>query len=169
MANTLPTLESFDQEAVSQYNITRQDLENVGRYVMALQGHLSPNTLDDIALGGYYGTSALLHEVVELRLLLKRDPALLRRSATDIKRFATSPANYDAHLRAMEAEYRYLQSAIKRLFDRYIDMGALVKANARRPFDWDSLFDTDLSFHKPQKEDIVEAEELLFQLKEAGR
>ncbi len=64
--NKLPALEAFDQEAVTQYNITRQDLENVQRYVMALQGHLSPNTLDDIALGGYYGTSALLHEVVSI-------------------------------------------------------------------------------------------------------
>ena len=57
-------LADFDPQIVAEYHITEQTLERVIRYVRLLQGEDAP-TLRDIAVGGYYGTSALLHEVVE--------------------------------------------------------------------------------------------------------
>ena len=62
----------FDSEAIEQHNVTAWDVENARRYVVLLQGTDS-KTYADIAAGCYYGTSALLHEVVELRVLLERD------------------------------------------------------------------------------------------------
>jgi hypothetical protein len=68
-------LGDFDQQVIQRWRITTGDLENVQRYVAKLQKHLAHSSLHDIAVGGIYGTSALLHEVVELRILLERDPA----------------------------------------------------------------------------------------------
>jgi hypothetical protein len=63
-------LADFDPEAIEQHNITAQDVESAYRYVALLQGTDS-QTYADIAGGCYYGTSALLHEVIELRILLE--------------------------------------------------------------------------------------------------
>jgi hypothetical protein len=68
-------LADFDPAIVAQYAITEQDLQRVARYVQLLQGEDAP-TLADIVVGGYYGTSALLHEVVELRALLERESTI---------------------------------------------------------------------------------------------
>ncbi|MBM4467037.1 MAG: hypothetical protein FJ014_16045 [Chloroflexi bacterium] len=71
-------LGDFDQQVIQKWRITKRDLENVQRYVTKLQKHLAHSSLDDITIGGIYGTSALIHEVMELRILLERDPDLLR-------------------------------------------------------------------------------------------
>ncbi|MFB0537752.1 MAG: hypothetical protein ACETWR_22525 [Anaerolineae bacterium] len=73
------SLADFDPATVAQYAITEQDLQRVARYVQLLQGEDAP-TLADIAVGGYYGTSALLHEVVELRALLEGESELFQMS-----------------------------------------------------------------------------------------
>jgi hypothetical protein len=74
---------------------------------------------------GYYGASALIHEVVELRMLLRRDPYLLMRTEDEIKPFARQRQNRDAHCRGLEAEYRYLQSIIYRLYNTWLTEGAI--------------------------------------------
>lgn len=107
------TLADFDSQIVAEYHITEQALERVIRYVRLLQGEDAP-TLRDIAVGGYYGTSALLHEVVELDVLLARDPWLIRKEPSTVQRFFR--ANLDAHVEAMVVEYGYLQRTIRRLF-----------------------------------------------------
>ena len=76
------TLADFDSRVVTEYHITEQTLEQVIRYVCLLQGEDAP-TLRDIAVGSYYGTSALLHEVVELDILLERNPKLLEMGQDD--------------------------------------------------------------------------------------
>jgi len=66
MSPTKPlTLAGFDPGVVAEYGITADDLRRVERYLRLLQGPDAP-ALADIAIGGYYGTAALLHEVVEL-------------------------------------------------------------------------------------------------------
>jgi len=64
------SLANFDPQVVAEYNITADDLRRVEHYLRLLQGPDAP-ALKDIAVGGYYGTSALLHEVVELDILLE--------------------------------------------------------------------------------------------------
>jgi hypothetical protein len=57
-------LADFDPDIVAAYHITERDLRNVVRYITTLQGRES-QVFNDLAAGGYYGTSVLLHEVVE--------------------------------------------------------------------------------------------------------
>jgi hypothetical protein len=163
------TLGDFDSTLVIEYAITDTDLTNVYLYLRAMQPRLEPGTWGDIRVGGYYGTSAFLHELIELRILLRRDPYLLTRSDIEVRAFARQPANYDAHLRGLEVEYRYLQGIIRRVLHQEIDIGALLQANAKRQTDWDDLFDTDLPFFEPTAADVHTAEAALMQLRRRGR
>ena len=169
MARPIIKLTDFDPSQIIAYAITEQDLTNIYHYLRALQSHLELATWDDICIGGYYGTSALLHEVVELRILLNRDPYLLAQSDAKIKVFARLPSNRDAHVSGLEVEYAYLQRAIQYLFDVHINIGALLKVNAMHPQDWDDLFDTNLPFFAPSPQEISEAKRLLAELRSLGR
>jgi hypothetical protein len=162
-------LSDFDSELLIGYAITDVDLTNVYLYPQAMQPYLDPGTWGDIRIGSYYGTSALLHEVVELRILLRREPYLLTFAADEIRAFARESSNQDAHLRGLEAEYRYLQSTVQRVFGRQLDIGALLQANSKRQVDWDDLFDTDLPFFEPTADEVRDAEEVLAWLRAIGR
>ncbi|MBC8447266.1 MAG: hypothetical protein H8D78_05910 [Chloroflexi bacterium] len=121
------TLADFDPAIVEQYRITERKLKRVLRYVQLLQGKDAP-TLQDIAVGGYYGTSALLHEVVELDILLQRDSELLQRSHEEVIEFFVQ--NQDAHVEGLVAEYRYLRHKLRGVFQVDVTLGALIMANA---------------------------------------
>lgn len=165
MSRPVIKLTDFDPEPIVKYAITSMDLTNVYLYLQAMQAHLTDGTWEEICLGSYYGTSALLHEVVELRILLSRDPYLLTRAGKEIKAFARLPGNLDAHLRGLEVEYQYLQNTIQGIFNQHIDIGTLLKANSRRFGDWDDLFETNLRFFAPSDADIREAEITLARLR----
>jgi len=127
MLRTIPYLDIFDPEVVIQHGITEGELRRVWNYVTILQGSRSP-VLRDIAAGCYYGTSTLLHEVIELRSLLEREPRLLYWSKDMVREFLR--ANKDAHVRALVVEYPYLQQKVQDAFGEKIGLGALVLANA---------------------------------------
>ena len=90
---------------------------------MALLQGTNSKTYADIAAGCYYGSSALLHEVVELRVLLKRDRWLLRRSGQRIKKFLQD--NEDAHVEALQVEYPYLRRKIAEILGEKVGIGEL--------------------------------------------
>jgi hypothetical protein len=161
------TLADFDPQVVAEYPITEQTLERVIRYIHLLQGEDAP-TLRDIAVGGYYGTSALLHEVVELDILLARDPWLLHKKSSAVQRFFR--ANLDAHVEAMVVEYGYLQRTIRRLFEEDVAWGALVVANAS-PEDFELLVESGVSkpLFKPRPAEIEQASQLLERLRAWGK
>jgi len=127
MLQSIPDLAIFDREAITEHHITESDLRCVWRYVTILQGPTSP-VLRDIAAGCYYGTSALLHEVTELRILLERDPYLLYQSKEMVRKCLRT--NKDAHVRALMVEYPYLQQKVQDAFGEKIGLGALVLADA---------------------------------------
>ena len=143
-------LANFDQEALAEQGVTQWEIENVRRYVTLLQGADS-ETYADVAAGCYYGTSALLHEVVELRILLKRDRWLLLRSRQKVKRFLRD--NEDAHVEGVMTEYTYLQRVIEERLGEQIGLSALVWANTTL-FDYNRLLESDLPlpFLKPTAE-----------------
>ena len=153
----------FDPEAIEQHNVTARDIENARRYVALLQGTDS-GTYADIARGCYYGTSALLHEVIELRILLERDRWLLLRSRQTVKTFLRD--NEDAHLEGLMTEYTYLQRVIEERLGEHIGLSALVWTNTTL-FDYDRLLESDLPlpFLKPTAEEAGRAGELLSRLK----
>lgn len=154
----------FDHEAIEQHNITARDIENAYRYVAILQGTDS-KTYTDMADGCYYGTSALLHEVIELRILLKRDRWLLFRSHQRVKRFLRD--NEDAHVEALKVEYPYLQRKVKEILGREIGLGVLAKANTIS-LDYERLVGSRLRrpILEPTEMEIDQAVELLARLRE---
>ena len=154
----------FDPEAIERHNVTARDIENAYRYVAILQG-IDSQTYADIVGGCYYGTSALLHEVIELRILLKRDRWLLLRSSQRVKRFLRD--NEDAHVEALKVEYLYLQRKVKEILGRDIGLGALVKANTIS-LDYQLLVESKLRrpIFEPTEVEIDQAAELLARLRE---
>ena len=160
-------LADFDQEALVEYDVTQREIENARRYVALLQGPDS-ETYADIAAGCYYGTSALLHEVVEVRILLKRDRWLLRRSRQWIRKFLRD--NEDAHVEGLKAEYVYLQRVIGERLEEQIGLSALVRTNTIR-FDYDRLLESRLllPFLEPTAEEVSRAGKLLSRLKKLCR
>jgi hypothetical protein len=160
-------LADFDPEAIEQHNVTAQDIENAYRYVALLQGADS-QTYADIARGCHYGTSALLHEVIELRILLKRDRWLLRRPRQWIRKFLQD--NEDAHVEALKVEYVYLQQKAKETLGQEIDLGALLKANTIS-LDYQLLVESGLQrpIFEPTEVEIDQAAELLARLREVDR
>jgi len=157
-------LADFDHEALEQHHVTAQDIENALRYVAILQGTDS-QTYADIAAGCYYGTSALLHEVIELRILLKRDRWLLSRSPRRVKRFLRN--NEDAHVEALRVEYPYLQRKIAEELGEKIELGDLMIAVTSRQ-DYERLVESDLQLpiFPPTRSGILRAAVLLDRLKE---
>ncbi len=83
------SLADFDPQAVADYDITADDLRRVEHYLRLLQGS-EALALEGIALGGYYGTAALLHEMVELDILLEREPRLLEMDRDDALAYGAS-------------------------------------------------------------------------------
>jgi hypothetical protein len=160
-------LADFDPQIVAEYHITEQTLEQVIHYVHLLQGEDAP-TLQDIVVGGYYGTSALLHEVVELDILLERDPKLLEMGQDEALAFFH--AHEDVHAQALSAEYTYLQRVIGQVFGQRISIGALVVANAL----WDDFYilaesGIALPLFMPEDEEITRASALLDELRSLGK
>ena len=156
-------LADFDREALAEYGVTQREIENARRYVARLQWTDS-ETYADIAAGCYYGTSALLHEVVELRVLLKRDRWLLRRPGQWIKKFLED--NADAHVEGLKVEYVYLQRVIEERLGERIGLSALVRTNTTR-FDYNRLLESELPlpFLEPTAEEVSRASRLLSRLK----
>lgn len=160
-------LTDFDPDIIAAYHITERDLQNAVRYITILQGRES-QVLNDLAAGGYYGTSVLLHEVVELRILLSRDPGLLQRGYDDNDAFLQ--ANQKAHVQALVAEYDYLRRKIALVFNEIVGYGELVCANASTN-DFKMLFESDVAvpIFEPSAAQIMRAIELLARLKALRR
>jgi len=161
------SLADFDPTIVAQYAITEQDLQQVALYVRLLQGEDAP-TLADMAVGGYYGTSALLHEVVELRALLEREPELLDWQGHTVRQFFH--ANPAAHANALVVEHRYLQICIEDAFGQRFSLEALVTANAgQRDFELLLASDIPVPIFETSLAEVQQAELLLEHLRSLGR
>jgi len=60
----------FDAGGLNRYDITTDDLQCIERYIHILQSGLSKTVWDEaVQIGGPYGTSILIHEIVEIRTL----------------------------------------------------------------------------------------------------
>jgi len=164
-SDTVKSLADFDPQAVAEYRITADDLQRVERYLRLLQGPDAP-ALADIAIGGYYGTAALLHEVVELRILLEREPGLLAWDRESTRQFWS--ANQDAHVAALIEEYTYLQRQIERVFGERVEISALLWINTTVD-DFDLLAESAWPerLQVPDADAIDRAGQLLARLKEA--
>ncbi len=157
-------LADFDPQVVAEYDITEDDLRRVEHYLRLLQGPDAP-ALKDIAVGGYYGTSALLHEVVELDILLEREPGLLKWNRNSARAFLN--LNENAHVAALAAEYTYLQCQIEQVLGEEVEIDALLWTNTTMR-DFDLLAESDWSGHLlvPDTAAVDRARRLLVRLRE---
>lgn len=161
MRRLLPA--DFDPQVIAKYDITREGLDRVMRYLRLLQGPDAP-ALKDIAVGGYYGTSALLHEVVELGILLEREPGLLSLKRRQARAFWRR--NKDAHVTALVTEYTYLQRQIGEVLGEKVEINALLWANTTRR-DFDLLAESTWPSHLriPDAAEVERARQLLARLR----
>lgn len=152
-------LAEFDPKILTEHDVTEAELNQIVRYLRLLQG---PNALalEKITVGGYYGTAALLHELVEFDILLEREPRLLEMDRNTILDFWHS--NEDAHATALASEYKYLRDVIQRLLSMTVDLGALIVANASEQ-DFDILAESNIEapLFKPDDEQVKEAKKCL--------
>lgn len=67
-------LRHFDPIGLHRYGITSTDIQDIERYLHILQSGLPETVWDEaIRIGGSYGTSLLVHEIVEIRALRDAD------------------------------------------------------------------------------------------------
>lgn len=157
-------LTDFDPRVVDKYSITANDLRQVERYLRLLQGPDAP-ALADIAIGGYYGTAALLHEIVELDILLERAPGLLDLNRKRARAFWIR--NNDAHVTALVAEYTYLQRQVREMLGEEVEIGALLWVNSTvRDFDMLAESEWPGRLRIPDVTEVERARQLLARLKE---
>ncbi len=158
------SLAGFDPQVVAEYGITADNLRRVEQYLRLLQGP-DALALKDIAVGGYYGTAALLHEVVELDILLEREPRLLSLKRTQVRAFWGG--NGDAHVTALVTEYTYLQRQIGEVLGEEVEISALLWANTTKR-DFDMLAESDWLYPLlvPDAAEVDRAGRLLARLRE---
>lgn len=115
---------------LNRYQITEADMQRVEKYLDIIQRNLQDvSTWQDLVhYVGPYGTSILIHEVVEIRQLIARGVEPLRQSKRALQKLLAR--HIEAHIIALYEEHLYLQEVIGRLFGQKFEVATLVKANS---------------------------------------
>ncbi len=155
----------LDPVGLNRYWITEKDVRTVEKYLGILQKWLKGETTWEELLryGGPYGTSILIHEVVEIRILETRGSNLLRQSKRNLRRLLEQ--NVEAHVIALYEEHRYLQEVISRLYGRFFEAATLVNANRGDERDLQEFLESDVGVFILEKERVEEARQILARLK----
>jgi hypothetical protein len=116
-----------------------------------------------IRYGGPYGTSILIHEIVEIRALQAKGLQPLRQKTRALRQMLA--LNVDAHVLAVYEEHRYLQEAISRLFGRSFEVATLVKANRNDEVDLQLFLESTIGVFLLEENRVHEAQVQLAALK----
>lgn len=158
-------LDIFDRSALDKYGITAQDLERIEKYVTLLQ-HDLPTTVweEAVSIKGEYRTSIIIHEIVELRELLKLGIAPLAAGKAVADRLKEHP---EAHALALWEEHLYLQKVIRRKYGCRFEVATLIRANRYDELDVERFQESDVGVFVLESEEQVEKARML--LNELGR
>ena len=116
--NYAELLRRFDPIGIARYQITARDLETVHRYLMILQSDLPRNSWNEaLTTSGEYGTSVVVHEVVQIRGLLRVGFQPLRNDAKRISEFLDE--HREIHAAGLYEEHLYLQDVLMRKFGEH--------------------------------------------------
>jgi len=157
-------LARLDPIGVQTYHITVEDLKAVADYVSCLQKHLPATVWDEAwAVGGEYGASIIVHEIIEIRELRRLvapesdlSPEALARRLNEHPR---------AHVQAIWEEHVYLRGVLVRRFGVCFEVATLVKANRYDGVDLEMLLESDIGVFRLESEDrVAEARQFLVQL-----
>ena len=152
-------LDIFDRSALDEYGITAQDLERIKEYVILLQQDLPTTVWEEaVNIGGEYGTSIIIHEIVELRELIRLGIAPLATDEAVADRLKEHP---EAHALALWEEHRYLQKVIRRKYDRRFEVATLIRANRYDELDVERFQESDVGVFILESEEQVEKARML--------
>jgi hypothetical protein len=150
---------------VRRYRITEKDVREVEQYLGIIQkGVKGGSTWQEVVqYGGPYGTSIIIHEVVQIAQLRGKgiNPLKLRTRAL---RRAVS-LNMEAHAIATHEEHFYLQEVIERLFGQRFEVATLIRANRGDETDLELFLESGVGVYRLEEERIEEAAQVIERLK----
>ena len=122
-------LAKLDPVAVARYQITEKDLQTIEQYLKIIQAHLAGASLwQEIRdFPSAYSTSLVIHELVEIRLLIAKGIDPLKLDSRTLQQ--TLANNVDAHVQAIYDEHAYLQGYIAGHYKEFYQIGTLLKSN----------------------------------------
>lgn len=158
-------LARLDPIGLNRYQITEEDVRMVEKYIAIIQKDIgAPTTWQElIQYGGPYGTSILIHEVVEIRELRARGFEPLRLRTRPLRMLLRQ--NIDAHIIALYEEHLYLQEVLSRLFGHKFEVATLVKANSNDERDLQLLLESDVGIYLLEEDRVEAARQALARLK----
>ncbi len=162
--NYVRLLEQFDPIGFARHNITARDLEMVHRYLTILQPNLPQNSWDEaVSITGEYGTSILIHEVTQIRGLIRLGIQPLRYQRTPLQNVLRE--HIDLHVQGIYAEHLYLQEVIARKYGQRFEVATLAKANLTNDADLNYFLESEIGVFLLEEERVEEAHAILLRLK----
>jgi hypothetical protein len=124
-------LAKLDPMAVARYQITEKDVRTIERYLSIIQADLELEGVslwqEIIDFPPAYATSLVIHELVEIRVLLARGIDPLKLDTDTLQQ--TLASNIDVHIQSVYEEHSYLQEYISRRYQQLFQIGTLLKVN----------------------------------------
>jgi len=149
-------LAGLGQIGLKRYQITEKDVRTVEKYLSIIQAGLQVEGTyaEMVQYSAYYGTSILIHEVVELRELKARGVKPLQQKTGVLRRLLAR--NVYAHILAVYEEHRYLQEVINRLFGLSFEVATLIRANRTNDTDLQMFLESDIGIYLLAEERVDE-------------
>lgn len=159
-------LTRLEPVGLGRYHITEADIQTVEKYLGIIQKKIKTlSTWQELVrYGGPYGTSILIHEVVEIRTLQVRGFEPLRLGKLALRKLLAQ--NIDAHVIALYEEHLYLQEVIGRLFRQRFEVATLLKANRNDQRDLQLFLESEVGIYLLEQERVETARQVLARLKE---
>ena len=157
----------YDPVGLNRYGITTDDLRDIERYIHILQSGLSKTVWDEVVqIGGPYGTSILIHEIVGIRTLQQAGIDPYRYTQKELARLLVD--HLSAHVVAIYEEHLYLQDVLLRQYGRHFEVATLVKANRADDTDLNYLLESGIGVFLLEQDRVEEAKVYLEQLRRGG-
>jgi len=158
-------LKRFDLLGLDRYGLTAADLQHIEKYIHILQSGLSETVWDEaIRIGGPYGTSLLIHEIVEIRALQQAGIAPYRCTQEELARMLAD--HLPAHVAAIYEEHLYLQDVLLRQYGCRFEVATLVEANRADDVDLNYFLESDIGVFLLEEDRVEEAQVYLERLRQ---
>ncbi|MBN1887142.1 MAG: hypothetical protein JW850_04100 [Thermoflexales bacterium] len=158
-------LACFDPVGLERYGIMADELQGIERYICLLQSGLGETVWDEaVQIGGAYGTSILIREIVEIRTLQQLGIDPYRYAQAELARVLSD--HLVAHVAAVYEEHLYLQDVLLRRHGCHFEVATLIKANRADDMDLNYLLESDVGVFLLEQDRVEEARTVLEQLKQ---
>jgi len=160
-------LTKLDPLAVARYQITEKDIRTIERYLKIIQAYLAGASLwQEIRdYPSAYATSLVIHELVEIRLLIAKGIDPLKLGSKTLQQ--TLARNVDAHVQAIYDEHAYLQKYIAGHYKKFYQIGTLLKVNRIDALetDFQLLLQSDIGVVIVEDDKLEDARRIIAEMK----